>query len=246
MKWLLTYGFLIVAVFGIAQQDKFQEGNKLYESGNYEQAIEKYSSIVSQGYHSAELYYNLGNAYYRNGELGKSIWAFESALKIEPDHEDALFNLNFANAQTVDQIDTQRHGFEHWLQGLVFSSNINFWVWLSLICSVLLSFFASVFIINKNRKTRNFSLISGGLLAFGLIISILTGYLHKNYVTKRSKAVVITEQVNVMTSPTSDANISYKLSEGVKVRLISDDKDWVEIDLNGNKGWLQKTDVWAI
>ncbi|MBD3636931.1 MAG: tetratricopeptide repeat protein [Crocinitomicaceae bacterium] len=246
MKWLLTYGFLIVAVFGIAQQDKFQEGNKLYESGNYEQAIEKYSSIVSQGYHSAELYYNLGNAYYRNGELGKSIWAFESALKIEPDHEDALFNLNFANAQTVDQIDTQRHGFEHWLQGLVFSSNINFWVWLSLICSVLLSFFASVFIINKNRKTRNFSLISGGLLAFGLIISILTGYLHKDYVTKRSKAVVITEQVNVMTSPTSDANISYKLSEGVKVRLISDDKDWVEIDLNGNKGWLQKTDVWAI
>ena len=235
---------MLLLVWG--QLDNFKAGNEFYASGDYEQAVEKYSSVIAQGYHSADLYYNLGNAHYRNGDIGKAIWAYESALKIEPDHEDALRNLDFVNAQTIEKLDISRQGFTHWLQGLVFSSNINFWVWLSIICSVLFSILASIFVRSKQRSTRNISLISSALFGFGLIVSLIVGYLHKDYITSRSNGVVISKQVDVLVSPIEDAKISYKLGEGAKVELVGQEKDWVQIELNNNKGWVQKKDIWEI
>lgn len=246
IKCIMTYGFLMTLLLAFGQETNFKAGNESYEAGEYALAAEKYSSVVSEGYHSAELYYNLGNAHYRNGEIGKAIWAYESALKIKPDHEDALFNLAFVNAQTVDKLDTSRQGFGHWIQGLAFGSNINTWFWISIICSVLFSLLATVFVKSKKRSTRNFSLISATIFVFGLIISIWAGHQHKEYVTSRTQGVVIATQVEVLVSPQEEANISYKLGEGAKVNLVSDEKDWVQIDLNGNQGWLQKKDIWEI
>jgi tetratricopeptide (TPR) repeat protein len=246
MRWFLTYSFLIIALSGWTQSSNFTEGNDHYEAGEYEDAIDKYSSVISEGYHSAELYYNLGNAYYRNGKLGKAIWAYESSLKIEPSHKDALFNLEFVNAQTVDHIDTQRRGFTHWLQGIAFSSRVNFWVIVSVICALFFSLSATIFIRSKKKRRRNLSLISSSLFGIGLIMSLLIGYQHKNFLTSRSNAIVIIKQVNVLVSPTEEGKISYKLTEGAKVELISEEKEWVQINLNGNHGWLQKIAVWEI
>ena len=246
MKRLLTYGIVLCSIFSFGQTDNFSAGNELYEAGDYEKAIEAYGSVVAQGQHSADLYYNLGNAHYRNGEIGKAIWAYESALKIEPDHEDALYNLEFVNAQTVEKLDTSRHGFGHWLQSIAFTSSINFWMWLSVILSVLFSVMASLFIRSKKRGLRNISMITSALFAFGLIISLIIGYQHKDYVHSRDSGVVIVEQVNVLVSPIEDSKVSYKLGEGARVNLVSEENDWVQIDLNGNKGWVQKKDIWEI
>lgn len=246
IKWILTYGFMMSLLFAVGQEDNFKAGNESYDAGDYDVAIEKYSSVVSEGYHSAELYYNLGNAHYRNGEIGKAIWAYESALKVDPDHKDALFNLEFVNAQTVEKLDVSRQGFGHWIQGLVFGSNINIWVWISIICSVLFSLLATVFIQSKKRSSRDFGLIGSAIFVLGLIISLIVSNAHKDYITSRSKGVVISEQVDVLVSPQEDSNISYKLGEGARVNLVSDEKDWVQIDLNGNQGWVQKKDIWEI
>lgn len=246
IRQLLTYGFLLFASLSLGHTANFVKGNEYYESGDYEKAIESYSSVIAQGVHSAELYYNLGNAHYRNGEIGKAIWAYESALKIDPDHEDALYNLEFANAQTVEKLDTSRLGFGHWLHSLLFSSNINFWAWMSIICAIIFSFFGILFIKSKSRSSRNLSLISSTLFTLGLIFSLAVGYFHKDYLHSGNDGVIVTRQVNVLMAPIEDAGISYKLGEGARVELVSEEKEWIQINLNGNKGWVQKKDIWEI
>ena len=246
IKWILTYSFVFCAILVSGQTENFAKGNELYEAGDYQKAIESYGSVIAQGYHSTELYYNLGNAHYRNGEIGKAIWAYESALKIDPDHKDALHNLEFVNAQTVEKLDTSRHGFGHWLQGLVFSANVNFWTWLSIVLSVLFSVMAILFIRSQKRSVRNISMISAAIFAFGLVVSLVIGKNHETHLTTRDNGVVIVEQVKVLVSPLEDADVSYKLGEGAKVNLVSEEKDWVQIDLNGNKGWVQKKNIWEI
>ncbi|UKN01309.1 tetratricopeptide repeat protein [Paracrocinitomix mangrovi] len=246
MKWFVLHIALFLSLISIGQENVLSEGNELYNSEKYEEAIEAYSKHIANGEYSVELYYNLGNAYYRNGDLGKSIWAYESALKIDPDHEDANFNLEFANAQTIDKLDTQRHGLGHWVQGLAFSDKINFWAIISIICSILLSLALTVFVKSRLRKYRNFSLLSTSILLIGLIVSIVGASYHKNLITSKSQGVVITEQVDVLVSPQEGAKTSYKLSEGAKVSIVSDSDDWVQINLNDNKGWIQKKDIWNI
>ena len=81
------------------------EANKALIAENYYDAIAKYESILNDGYESAELYYNLGNAYYRSEQLGKSIWAYSNALDIAPRNRDVAHNLSIANAQIVDRIE---------------------------------------------------------------------------------------------------------------------------------------------
>lgn len=246
MKKMIYILLFMFGQMGWSQSDQFTAGNDHYEAGEYDQAIEKYGALASEGYHAAELYYNLGNAHYRKGEIGKAIWAYESALKIKPNHQDALHNLEFANAQTVDKIDTQRHGFGHWLSGIFFSVGIHFWVIVSVSCSLLFTIMAFFFIKSTNKRNRSLLFISSSLLGICFIITVVAAYFHKNHITQRNNGVIITQQVDVLLSPTEDGKVSYKLSEGAKVELISEEKDWVQINLNGNQGWIQKKDLWEI
>lgn len=246
MKQMMTYLFLLFTAFSFGQAESIKEGNKLYDEGNYEEAINSYGAVISEGHLSADLYYNLGNAHYKNNELGKAIWAYESALKIEPSHEDALFNLEFSNAQTVEKIDTQRHGFGNWLKQLLFVSSINLWAYTSIVSSVLSAALIVFFLITSSRRWKNISLI--GSVLFGLIffIAITVAYLHKSQIVKNDEGVIVTEQVNILMEPNEEAKTSFILSEGAKVSLVSEEKDWVKIELNGNQGWLPKNDIWEI
>jgi tetratricopeptide (TPR) repeat protein len=243
IRSILTYSLIIIA--SIAQAN-FNDGNALYEKGAYEAAIEQYSMVIAEGKHSAELYYNLGNAHYRNGEIGKSIWAYESALKINPGHDDAVFNLEFVNAQTDDKIDTARHGFSHWLQASLLSFCINIWAYVSIACSILFSLFVILFLKSSSKRKKNLSLLGSTIFGFLLITTVLLAYFHQAQITDRSKAVVITEQIPIRISPLEDSKISFTLSEGAKVNVLSKEKDWIQIDLNGNQGWLPNDSVWEI
>ena len=105
----LRYLFIIFLInssgFSELADGVYIEANKALIAENYYDAISKYESILNDGYESAELYYNLGNAYYRSEQLGKSIWAYSNALDIAPRNRDVAHNLSIANAQIVDRIE---------------------------------------------------------------------------------------------------------------------------------------------
>lgn len=241
--FLLHILFIASTSFG---QNSFEEANALYEEEKYNEAIDAYSVILRDGNESAELYYNLGNAHYRNEDLGRAIWAYESALKIDPDHEDALFNLEFANAQTIDKIDNSRQGLGHWIDGLLYSDSINFWSILSLLSSFILSISIILFLRTKAGSRKNLLLLTASVFALLMISSVVFAGLHKSRLNSKAEGVIISETTEVKMTPTEDAKTSFTLGAGAKIDLVDEDGDWQQIEINGNKGWISKKDIWEI
>lgn len=237
-----TISFFLLFVTGFANSD-FETANERYENGNYKEAIEGYEQLIADNKISADLYYNYGNAQYRLGELGQAIWGYESALKLDPDHEDALFNLEFTNAQTEDKIDHTRGGFGYWLKSLAFSENVNFWGYFCVVCSLLLAIFIFFFVQSKAGRKRGLLLLSTSFLFVFLISGLVIGALHKSRLTNNSKGIIVSEMVAVKMSPMSDAVVSFSLGAGAKVELLTSENKsetvgWVQIEINGNKGWV--------
>lgn len=104
-KFLLFLIFSSVMIF--AQPEVFiQQGNRYYQKQDYNQAVQSYLKVLNEGYESAELYYNLGDAYYREGKLGYAILNYERALKLSPGDDDIRHNLALANSRTIDRLNT--------------------------------------------------------------------------------------------------------------------------------------------
>ena len=107
MKRVVVYIALFVGVFVQAQssEELFSQGNKLYQEGEYSKAIDIYDEIEAKNIESADLYFNIGNCYYKMNKVAPSIYYFEKALKLDPTHSDAAFNLEFAKRMTIDAIE---------------------------------------------------------------------------------------------------------------------------------------------
>src|SRR6187455_379670 len=110
-KWLSILLFLSAQTFFADGKQELNEAEKAYDARQYGRAVELYEQLLREGYVSCQLYFNLGNAHYKNGDLGKAIHAYELARKLEPDEEDIKINLSIANAKTVDKIDTKENFF---------------------------------------------------------------------------------------------------------------------------------------
>ena len=139
-----------------AQVYDIKKANDLYVATSYAQAIEVYEEISKQGYESATLYYNLGNAYYRINKIAPAILNYERALRLDPSNLDIQHNLKLAKAKTVDKIVTQEKNIvEIWYNSIVFATHTNVWAYMSIIffivalCLVLMYMFLRVSWIRK-------------------------------------------------------------------------------------------------
>ena len=123
---LLLYGF---SLFGFSQSDqRFEEANALYNDGKYAEAIDIYESILDSDVHSAELYFNLGNANYKLSNIAPSIFYFEKALQLNPSNEDIKNNLAFAQNMTIDAIEkVPEVGFSRIFKNLINTFNTDVW-----------------------------------------------------------------------------------------------------------------------
>lgn len=251
MKYFMTYLLLLVGWTAISAEGSgsYSEANEAYEAKNYKLAIEIYENLIAEDKLSADVYYNYGNAQYKSGDLGLAIWAYEAALQLDPDHEDALFNLSYVNAETIDHLTISRQGFGHWTSSLIFTENVNFWAYFSIGCSLLFGLSIFFFMRSGRGRKRSLLLLSSAALMIFLVGGIIIGYLHHERINVQDQAIVIVETVDIKTSPMDDAMISFSLGAGAKVDLLnSQDKStagWVEVELNGNQGWVQVGEVKA-
>jgi len=226
------------------EENLFYEGNAHMTVENYNDAVQVYESILNLGYKSSELYYNLGNAYYRLNFVGQSIWAYMNALQLAPRNQDIKHNLSVANARIIDRIKIPETFFILNYYRLFKSSlTINEW----LLMGSLLFFLISLIFVGSEFgiiKGKIFKTIRQMLIYTLLIIHIiaLDSYL-ENYNNKI--AVVLSNDVEVYSGPFYGENsILFKVNEGSVVDVFNMQKDWVEIILiDGNKGWIPKKSV---
>src|SRR6476620_8550682 len=126
---LLLFSLLAFSSFG---SDLLQKAEKAYDSKKYREAIASYEELLNDGYRSYQLYYNLGNSYYRNNELGKAIYYYELARKLEPDDEDVRINLAIAAGKTIDKIDSKENFFVSAVKSnVLLSLSTRVWAWIT-------------------------------------------------------------------------------------------------------------------
>lgn len=217
----------------------FAQANANYAEGNYTEAAKQYQEVLAEQ-PSAEVYYNLGNAYFKQGELSQSILAYERALRLKPTMKDTKHNLQFAQTRIVDNIeDTQSFFLSSWLKAVRNALNQQVWVILSISLFILALVGFFFFAFSRTiwlRKTAFYT----SLVA--LLISICAcanaGSLHKRD-TQRSEAIITQGIVNAKASPDRSGTDLFTIHEGTKVRITDVIGEWCCIHVGNNIGWMQ-------
>lgn len=243
MKYIYPI-ILILLLSAFSQADEalvqFEQANHLYRNGNFKNAAILYEKIVHNGCHNSELYYNLGNTYFKLDETGKAILYYERAKKIYPNDEDINFNLKIANLKVVDKIEAiPKLFFIEWWNSVSKAFSSDTWaiftlttIWLGIILLLL-------FRISKSPFTRR-AFFFGGILivaiaGFSLIFSIQQNKSEKS----ETMAIVFSPSVTVKSSPDEAGTDLFLLHEGVKVEMVDKVGNWFKIKLlDGKIGWL--------
>lgn len=236
--------FLIPPTFA-APQDQLKSANDFYAEGNYEEAITEYEAILAADNISTDIYYNLGNCYYKSDDIPRAILNYEKALKLKPDNEDALFNLAMANKLTVDKVERLPELFigSTW-KTLITSKTIDTWAYytVGLIFLALLLFISYLLMDMVIIKKTGFY---GGI--FFLLLSMFTFLMaaqHNGIVQQASEAIIFAPTTTIQSEPNENAEDLFTLHEGTKVTLLEKSDEWSKIKLlNGNVGWIKSEEI---
>jgi tetratricopeptide (TPR) repeat protein len=247
MKKFLVILFLLSATFAWADDNTLliEEGNKLYNQNDYQQAAMLYQKVIESGYESSDLYYNLGNTYFKIDNMPLAILYYEKARKLAPGDRDILFNLNIANSRVVDKIETVPEVFYvRWWNNLVYSLSLDSWGWISLTAFGLTVLMLLVFLLSNIVWIRKSSFWSGIIFLILFAFSFLLAQQKHASFSSDHQAIVFTPTVTIKSSPTDSSIDLFVIHEGTKVQLTDHVGDWYEIEIaNGSVGWLKEEDI---
>jgi len=226
----------------IAQSENvFDKANIEYRNENYEQAENLYLSILEEGMHSADLYFNLGNTYYKLNQLGPSIYYYEKGLQLEPRNKDILNNLHYAKQATIDVLQTQENkGVKDFYYSFLQMLSPNTWAVMSIMISFLLASSFLLYYFTKKSTLKRLWFIGGLILLVGLCVNIFFSY-QSLKLSNKKYAIIWQEEVEVRDGPTTGNTLIYYLHEGTKIAIMYEEDNWARILLeDGNEGWVKK------
>lgn len=246
---LLTLAALLLGLLGspvlaqneVTPTEAMRVANENYESGHFNEAVTVYESITAAGVRDSALFFNLGNAYFKSGDLGRAILNYRRAQHLDPRDSDIAQNLAIARLQTLDRLDDSGPGglgnllqmAEEWLT-LPEAAVLALLLWLSVSTLLTLAILS--------RRIRKYALwaavIPGMFLMAGLI-----SMANRSYTASTSPpAVVIAPEVDVTSGPgsSSDYVVEFTLHAGAEVRQVDSRPNWRQISLPGEnfKGWV--------
>jgi tetratricopeptide (TPR) repeat protein len=250
MKRIIFIILVLISFSAIAEnfQTIIDSANANYTQGNYELAIEKYNHVLDEGYEAAEVYYNLGNAYFRSNKTTKAIINFERALKLNPNDEDIQFNLQLSKQYVVDKIDILPDFFlTKWYRSFVKMFSSDMWAFISMLSFVLGLIFLLLYFLLRHRSFRKFGFWFGLFFIFISISTFTFSNKQKQLAQAQEEAIVITPTVTVKSSPDRSGTDLFVIHEGLKVTITDELGEWQEIKLtDGSQGWLKVVDLEVI
>lgn len=232
--------------FSVDHDSTWQAANQAYQDGNYSEAVTQYESLIEAGIHNGKLHYNLGNAYFKTGKLGKAIVHYHRARKFLPGDADIEANLTMATQTRVDPIiDDEDESFQMGFENFVHKLNYQ------------TIFFLGIFFLAVGGLTSLLLVVrphSGKWAGYVLVIGLLTGlfftaatYVQYNQLTRKDMAVILAKKVDVLSGPSTRETVSFTIHEGITCRILDKTEGWVRIRLaNGYNGWVKKLDLEVI
>ena len=221
------------------------DADKEYAKGNYLQASKDYSDLLKVG-ESVELYYNLGNCYYRLGNITKSIIAYEKAHRLSPSDRDVTFNLEFVREKTIDKIERQEKNFFSagytMLQNLM---DMDAWARLSIVAFFACLGMAMLFLLGRDEWMRKLGFYVALLSVFVFVFSTLFAWQQKHNFDARDRAVVVAPSSSVKLTPSDSSADAVVVHEGTAVQIVDRTmSDWYSVKLDdGKEGWLKRNSL---
>ncbi len=243
-KSVLLIVIIIISLNSFSENNDFKEkfkiANRLYTSGQFEEAVKIYEELTKSKYESPELYFNLANSYYRMNNVGLSIYWYKKAEILNPLDEDIKYNLELANLRVENLPPVfPKNALAVFYDNLVLTFPCSVWGIASII--FFLIFISLIFLNIKSQisKTKKLVFIASMLALFFSLISILFTSSHNKKIYTNNKAVVISSQIMLKSTPGNNGNDLFPVYEGFFVTIENNTGEQVEIKLSdGRKGWI--------
>lgn len=243
-KKLLALLFAVVLslnVFADVDQTALKAAG-LYSEGKYAEAAELYQSIEDTGFVSTDLHFNLGNAYFKAGNLPNAILHYERALMLDPKNENVLYNRELAQQYVVDKIDVVDEFFLNaWLGGIRKSLSSDVWAYIAVGSFALFALCLFLYSFSSRNAIKRLAFYLGVIVLITGIISLSNSAKEKKRFTERKEAIIFSPSVTLKSSPDNSGTDLFILHEGTKVQIRDSVGEWFEIQMaDGNVGWLKK------
>ncbi|HVZ73305.1 MAG TPA: SH3 domain-containing protein [Polyangia bacterium] len=250
MKRRLSAAFALAAalVAPAARADRIDEawarGNDAYLRGDYDTAVAAYEELDRDDIVSPDLFFNLGDAYFKKNALGPAIWSFERAAALDPDDEDVRFNLDQARKLAARQARDKIEGEDHdalWIRAVTaLSPSTETWVFLAL----YLAFFATLFVRRRADEDARPALAAGAAILAGVTLLAGAALAGRAVLERVPFGVVLPDAVAVKEGADVNYKTGFQIHAGLKVRLLERDQDWLRIRLaNGLEGWVRAKEI---
>ena len=243
----IVIAFFMCCIWSLSGQntDYFGQGNDLYNEGKYAEAIDAYQQILDHNKHSAELYFNMGNAHYKLNNIGPSIFYFEKALQLKPHDKEIKNNLSFAQNMTIDAVGTVPEvGFSRLFNNVVNRFSYNTWAIIGVsgvfVFVILFLIYRFAYVSSQKRMAFGSSALSLTIALFSVFMAFQKQRLDR----KDQPAIVYVQESRVKTEPNRRSEEAFRLHEGTKVQIIDTLDDWHKIKLSdGSVGWLVSEEI---
>ena len=237
MLTLIVMMAMSVTVSAVTKAD----ADSAYVKENYQKAIRGYEKILKSGENS-DIYYNLGNAYYRTNNYTRAVINYERALLLSPGDDDVRFNLDMTRSKTVDKITpASEMFFITWYHSLVNIMSVDGWAHTSIFCFILTVLLILLYLFNGSIRIRKVGFFGAVLMFSIFVLSNIFAYQQQSNLVHRDGAIIIAPAVAVKSTPASNGTDLFIIHEGTKV-IITDDsmEGWKEIKIaDGKEGWIE-------
>ncbi len=254
MKRIILYIVLLFCAFPICAEPLLDRADSAYINKDYMTAVKLYEEASRILGVSTELYYNLGNAYYRSGKLGQAILNYERALHLDPANSLAKKNLEIAKTKTIDKIPDKRSFLTRLADSVVYLFDANTWAVISVIVFFLILGSTLCYLFIDKIIYRKIGFFGGIALIFVEIIALVISFISASHANNHNYAIIMIESAELSATPkntTTSENDTAKLHEGTKVEIIdsvatpndSTCRMWYNVKINDVKAWIKSNDV---
>ena len=248
MGMLLLVVSLVMPSVAMAQQKTVAPehitkamADSAYVRQQYQQAIADYEALLKKGV-SADIYYNLGNAYYRTDNITRAVINYERALLLSPGDHDIRFNLQLARSKTIDKITPESEMFfVTWYRSLVNIMSVDGWAMMSLVSLAIAIVLALCYLFTAKVWMQKTGFFGAFLMIAVFALSNLFAWQQKDQLVNRSGAIVIAPAAAVKSTPANGGTDLFIIHEGTKVEITdSSMKEWKEVRIaDGKEGWIK-------
>lgn len=245
MKKLIVILLFLFAVGPVANAQNevlFSKATEAYNKARYSNAIELYTKILNNGKHSSELYFNLGNCYYKLDEIGLSIYYYEKALLLNPTDQEIKNNLAYAENMRLDAISTVPKTFMARVHdqavGLL---NYNQWGYLAIVFVILFVLCYIVYYLLSASTPKRIAFVTSIIALILCVSSLFLGYLNLQDYKKDNPAIILKREITVKAEPNKKSESLFALHEGTKVNIEATLDSWKKIKISdGQTGWVEQ------